>query len=314
MKDEGGRRKRISEFAEGQRVSSLLLVERKEVLSKRDGSPYLSLALRDGTGMVEARLWEFTPDLEALAQEGRVLLVEGDVKFYNGRLQLVLSSMKPSEFSARDLRPHAPVPMEELTKGVLQMVEEVGDPDYQAVLKFFFSPRELEELVEVPGGKRVHHAYVGGLLHHLLSVARACLEMVSLYPRLDRDLLIAGALLHDIGKAKELAWEGLSIEYTDEGRFLGHVALGLEMVGNALEALEVPRLKGEKLLHIIASHHGEPDQGALKRPKIPEALVVYYMDQMDAKVSGFLSFVERDDREGNWTAYHRVFQRYIYKG
>ncbi len=243
MRDEEERRKSISEFAEGQRVSSLLFVERKEILTKRDGSPYLSLTLRDGTGVVEARLWDLTPTLESVAREGMVLQVEGDVKVYNGRLQLVISSLKPSEFPIRELRPKAPVPLSKLTQDVFQMVEEVEDSSYRALLEFFFSSSRLEELLEVPGGKRVHHAYVGGLLHHLVSVSRACREMASLYPRIDRDLLMAGALLHDIGKSRELVWEGLSIEYTDEGRFLGHVALGLEMVSDALGTLGIPRVK-----------------------------------------------------------------------
>ena len=312
MKDGEGRR--VCQFQEGQRVSLPLLVEKREVLTKRDGSPYLSLTLRDGSGAVEARLWEFSPEVDTLVEEGRVLHVEGEVRIYNGRIQLALTSLSPSSLTVRDLRPLAPVPLEELVRKVKGLVEEVEDLHYRALLEVFFCEERWGEILESPGGKRVHHAYRGGLLHHLLTVAQGSLAMVEIYPHLERDLLMAGALLHDIGKVQELAWEGLSIEYTDRGRFLGHVALGLEMVGEALTRMDVPHPKGEKLLHIIASHHGEPEQGALKRPKIPEALVIYYMDQLDAKVSGFLSFVEGDRRDGNWTAYHRVFQRFIYKG
>ncbi len=305
---------RVCHLKEGQEVSLPLLVEKREVLTKRDGSPYLSLTLRDGTGAVEARLWDFDAGDETLAQEGEVVLVRGEVRVYNGRLQLSLTALEPSPLTVEDLRPQPPLSMEELVEGVRGLVEGVQDEHYRALLEFFFAPDRMEALLEVPGGKRVHHAYRGGLIHHILTVARGSLEMASIYPHLDRDLLVTGALLHDIGKTKELAWQGLTVEYTDQGRFLGHVALGLEMVARALEEVGVPSSQGEKVLHIIASHHGEPEQGALKRPKIPEALVIYYMDQLDAKVSGFLSFVEQDTREGNWTSYHRVFQRFIYKG
>ncbi len=312
MEERGGIK--VCHFQEGQKVSLPLLVEKKEVLARRDGSPYLSLTLRDGTGAVEARLWEFSPGDEALIQEGRVLNVKGEVRVYNGRIQLSLTEIQPSDLAVEDLRPQAPLSLGDLAREVGELVEEVEDSHCRALLDFFFSPERLGELLEFPGGKRVHHAYRGGLAHHLVTVARGSLKMASIYPHLDRDLLITGALLHDIGKIRELTWEGLTVEYTDEGRLLGHVALGLEMVAGALREMGFPSPRGEKILHIIASHHGEPEQGALKRPKIPEALVIYYMDQMDAKVSGFLSFVERDSREGNWTSYHRVFQRFIYKG
>jgi len=305
---------RICHLREGQRVFLPLLVEKKEILTKKDGSPYMSLTLRDGTGAVEARLWEFSPQDEALIQEGRGLMIRGEVKIYNGRIQLSLEGVQPSHHTVEDLRPRSPVPLEKLKEEVGELVGEVKDPSCRDLLDFFFSPEGMEELLEAPGGKRVHHAYRGGLVHHLVTVTRGSLAMSSIYPHLDRDLLVTGALLHDIGKVKELAWVGLTVEYTDEGRFLGHVALGLEMVGEALRERRLPFGLGEKVLHIIASHHGEPEQGALKRPKIPEALVVYYMDQLDAKVSGFLSFVEKDTRDGNWTSYHRVFQRFIYKG
>ena len=305
---------RVCHFQEGQEVTLPLLVEKKEVLTKRDGSPYLSLTLRDGTGAVEARLWEFSPQDEALVQEGRVLTVKGEVRVYNGRIQLSLTEIQPSNLTIEDLRPQPPLPLAELAGELRKLVEGVEDTPSRALLEHFFAPEKLEDLLEVPGGKRVHHAYRGGLVHHLITVARGSLEMAAVYPYLDRDLLVTGALLHDIGKTRELAWDGLTVEYTDEGRLLGHVALGLEMVARAMGEVAFPSPRGEKILHIIASHHGEPEQGALKRPKIPEALVVYYMDQLDAKVSGFRSFVEQDTREGNWTSYHRVFQRFFYKG
>lgn len=305
----------IKGYKEGTHISDTLLVDRKDVLSKKDGAPYLSLLLRDATGTIEARVWDNVAPLLPLFQEGDVVEVEGDVKVYNGRLQLVVSSIEVSDVPVEHLRPQGPFSREELIQGIEGLIGQIGDPHYKALTEYFFTAGPLlERILQMPGGKRVHHVWMGGLAQHLLGVARCSLELASFYPNLNRDLLISGALLHDIGKVREMTWEGLAVEYTDEGRLLGHVALGLEMVSRALQELGIPEDKGLKILHIIVSHHGEPDMGALKRPKFPEALVIHYMDQIDAKVQGSLSFMESDSQSGKWTAFHRVFQRYLYKG
>lgn len=305
----------IKGYKEGIHVSDTLLVDRKEVLSKKDGAPYLSLLLRDATGAIEARVWNNVDPLLPLFQEGEVVKVEGEVKVYNGRLQLVVSSIEASDVPVEHLRPQGPLSRKELIQGIEGLTAQIEDSHYKALTEHFFTAGPLlEKILQMPGGKRVHHVWVGGLAQHLLGVAQGSLEVASFYPNLDRDLLISGALLHDIGKVSEMTWQGLTVEYTDEGRLLGHVALGLEMVSRALQELGIPEDKGLKILHIIVSHHGEPDMGALKRPKFPEALVIHYMDQMDAKVQGSLSFMEADSQSGNWTAFHRVFQRYLYKG
>ena len=305
----------IKDYREGVRVSDEFLVDRKEVLFRRDGAPYLSLLLRDATGVIEARVWNNVDALLPLFQEGEVVKVEGEVKVYNGRLQLAVSSIEASDVPVERLRPHSPFSREELIQGIEDLIAQIEDPHYKALTQHFFTAGPLlEKILQMPGGKRVHHVWVGGLAQHLLGVARGSLEVASFYPNLNRDLIISGALLHDIGKAREMTWQGLAVEYTDEGRLLGHVALGLEMVSRALQELGIPEDKGLKILHIIVSHHGEPDMGALKRPKFPEALVIHYVDQIDAKIQGSLSFIEADSQSGNWTAFHRVFQRYLYKG
>ena len=305
----------IKDYREGVRVSDEFLVDRKEVLSRRDGAPYLSLLLRDATGVIEARVWDNVDALLPLFQEGEVVKVEGEVKVYNGRLQLVISSIEASDVPVERLRPHSPFSREELIQGIEDLIAQIEDPHYKALTQHFFTAGPLlEKIFQMPGGKRVHHVWVGGLAQHLLGVARGSLEVASFYPDLNRDLIISGALLHDIGKVREMTWQGLAVEYTDEGRLLGHVALGLEMVSRALQELGIPEDKGLKILHIIVSHHGEPDMGALKRPKFPEALVIHYVDQIDAKIQGSLSFIEADTQTGNWTAFHKVFQRYLYKG
>ena len=305
----------IKDYREGVRVSDEFLVDRKEVLFRRDGAPYLSLLLRDATGVIEARVWNNVDALLPLFQEGEVVKVEGEVKVYNGRLQLVISSIEASDVPVERLRPHSPFSREELIQGIEDLIAQIEDPHYKALTQHFFTAGPLlEKILQMPGGKRVHHVWVGGLAQHLLGVARGSLEVASFYPNLNRDLIISGALLHDIGKVREMTWQGLAVEYTDEGRLLGHVALGLEMVSRALQELGIPEDKGLKILHIIVSHHGEPDMGALKRPKFPEALVIHYVDQIDAKIQGSLSFIETDSQSGNWTAFHKVFQRYLYKG
>jgi len=308
-------KQKIKDLSEGQVVDAFLFVDRKEVFTKRDGTPYLSLYLKDDTGAIEARMWEQASSFEPLFKEGDVVQVKGEVRIYNSRLQLVLSSIKAADLSPSSLRPHSSTPLGELAQGIQDLISQVQDPSLRRLSRHIFSTDPgMEKILEAPGGKRIHHVFVGGLAQHLLRVAQGSLAMLPLYPTLDKDLLITGALLHDIGKVKELEWRGLDVEYTDEGRLLGHVALGLAMVREAMVVTGISGGTSTKLLHIIASHHGEPEQGAIKRPKFIEALIVYYIDQLDSKIEGFSSFMEGDRREGEWTSYHRAFQRFIYKG
>jgi len=308
------KRIRIREFEDTGEIETLLLLSKKEVLKKKDGSLYLSLTFKDETGRIEGRMWDNVEESLSL-EPGDVLRVKGEIRLYNGKRQLVVRHMRKEALDAKEFIPCSLKSPEELRAEIFSLIDEVQDPYLKALLKSIWEDEEIMgRALECPGGKRVHHTYKGGLVEHLISVAKVALQIWEIYQDLDRDLLIAGALLHDVGKIDELSWEEVEIDYTLKGRLLGHVVLGIEMVSKKMKDVALPKEKALKLLHIIASHHGEPEQGAIKKPKFKEAVVIHYLDQLDSKLSGFEEFIQSKDTEGPWAGYHKVFQRFILKG
>jgi 3'-5' exoribonuclease len=199
--------------------------------------------------------------------------------------------------------------VEEL-KGFLEFqIESVHDQDYSSLLQITFGdPEFMERFSTAPAAKQFHHAYLGGLLEHTVTVADLCEHIAQQYGRINRDLLITAALLHDIGKVEELSYDR-TIDYSDAGRFLGHVILGVTFVTEQVRRLGgFPEHKLQLLLHCIVSHHGELEWGSPKRPKTLEALIIHHVDNLDAKVKGFLEIVE-GSRDANWTDVRNLFRR-----
>jgi 3'-5' exoribonuclease len=195
-----------------------------------------------------------------------------------------------------------------------EIIETVKNPYLHRLLKDIFAdPSLVRTFKHVPAAKGFHHAYIGGLLEHTLSVTRLLIKCADHYARIDRDLLLAGGILHDIGKTCELSYNSV-IEYTDEGRLVGHIVLGVELLNRKLAEIGgFPEELALKLRHILLSHHGVLEFGSPKRPKILEALVVNFVDDLDAKVNAFQEFMDESGNESNWTPFHRLLERYIYK-
>ena len=186
----------------------------------------------------------------------------------------------------------------------------------RCLLQAFFHDQKTAELFQrAPAAKGFHHIYLGGLLEHTLSVVRLLDKVADHYQNLDRDLLLAGGILHDIGKIYEFNYDSL-IEYSDEGRLIGHIVMGVEMINKKIETIpDFPAPLALKMRHIILSHHGEFEFGSPKRPKTLEALVVHYIDDLDAKLNAFQSFItDSNNADSDWTAYNRFFERFLYKG
>ena len=189
-------------------------------------------------------------------------------------------------------------------------------PAWSALLQAFFEDETIAALFRrAPAAKGFHHVYIGGLLEHTLSVVRLLDRAAGHYAGVNRDLLIAGGILHDIGKIYEFSYERI-VEYSDPGRLVGHIVMGVEMVDAKIAAIpDFPEQTAMELRHLILSHHGVLEYGSPKRPKTLEALIVHYMDDLDAKVNAFQEYIrEARDEESDWTPYHRLFDRYIYKG
>ncbi len=313
----------VKDVTTGKRVNGLFLVKEKKLLQGRTGRPYVMIRLADKTGEVEARIWDRVEELEERFQVGDLISVSGDASEYQGSLQVKIQEVEnrgplleegleefiPDYLSHREASEKR---MGELRK----LVMEIGDEELRTlVLEFLDDPELRNRWLILPAAKRLHHARLGGLLEHTLSVVKLAILACDHYPGLDKDMLVAGAALHDIGKLHELK-EPWKPDYTTEGRLLGHLIIGLEMLDRALKKHpRVPPLKALILKHMLASHHGELEFGSPKRPKVLEALILYMLDDLDAKVDGFVSHLRSDvvSREG-WTGYHPILERHIFGG
>ena len=311
----------VKEIKEGEQVRDLFLVAGKAQLMSNTGKPYLTIALRDRTGQFEGRVWDRAEEIGKRFERDDIVEVGGTAIQYQGRMQLKVHDVQKPAGIRRDLGDFLPVTrfgIEPLWKRLQDLVAGVTDPDLGRLLAHVFSDSPGAETAQrfrqAPGGKSLHHDYIGGLLEHTVSVAEICRFLSAHYDGVDGDLLIAGALLHDVGKVEELSYEG-TFDYTDEGRLLGHLYMGAEWISGICDELGgFPPGKKMLLKHMILSHHGELEYGSPKRPKTLEAILLHFVENMDAKSNAFTEAMA-DLREGaRWTEYNRMFERNLFSG
>lgn len=305
----------VNELAEGTRVDAQFALQMKEMRATRSGDAYLALDLADKTGRLPAVY--FRPDAEATSiPVGAVVRARGTVTSFRGTKRVSIESLRPAlKWDPEDLLAEGPRPREELVDELRALVASVKATDLKAVVRAVFADRDFfERFVRCPGAQSYHHAYVGGLLEHTVSVAGLCTSVAAQYPGVDMDVLVAAALLHDVGKCDELSFD-TSIEYTDAGRLVGHVVLGMRRVHDAVVRLRTPQ-SPERLMrleHAILSHHGELEWGSPKRPSTLEALLLHHVDNLDAKAAGFSALLGGAVRaEEAWTDSANLFRRPLY--
>jgi 3'-5' exoribonuclease len=302
----------VNELAEGSKVDAPFALRSKEMRAARTGEAYLSLELADRTGQMPAVF--FRPGQEASeVPVGAVVQVRGSVTTFRGVKRISVESMRPAQrWDAEDLIARGVRSREELAAEFKSLVNGVSDPDLRRVLRAVFGDRAFfERFAECPGSQAYHHAYLGGLLEHTVAVATMCHSLSEQYAHVDRDLLVAAALLHDVGKCEELRFD-TGIEFTDEGRLVGHVVLGLRIVREALGSAKA-RVSTERMMlleHAILSHHGELEWGSPKRPSTMEALLLHHADNLDAKAAGFSALLAGAARvDEAWTDAGNLFRR-----
>jgi len=306
----------LTDIREGDRVKSCYLVKEKRTGKTRNGKPFLSLILSDRTGDLEAKVWEEAEELSGRFKRGDIVEVVADAVSYRGQVQLTITALEPSvEVLSELFLESAPEDPDEMIRSVRDILKQIGNVHLRELVDRFLSDREfMARFKQAPAAKHFHHSYLGGLLEHTLAVCRFAEQAARFYPQLDKDLLLAGAFLHDIGKIRELSWF-TRIDYTDEGRLIGHLVLGAAMVDEKLSRVKgFPRELALRLKHLILSHHGHYEFGSPKRPKFLEALALNLIDDLDAKISGIGRFMDKDRREGPWTDFNRLFERYFLKG
>lgn len=305
----------VQDIKEDDSVSDLYLVKVKRTGQTKNGAAFLSLTLSDRTGDIEARVWERAEELGALFREGDIIAVTGKAGSYRNQVQLTLSDIALSREEDPTLfLETTPCDVQDMMKELKGIVRGIKNARLRDLINSFLTDHEFsEKFRESPAAKNFHHGYIGGLLEHTLSVCRLARNVYQQYPELDGDLLMTGAFLHDIGKIREFTY-GRTIDYSDEGRLLGHLVLGVSMLEEKLaDFKKFPAETALCLKHMILSHHGEYDFGSPKRPKFLEAFVLHLIDDLDAKMNGIARFMSKDRNEGAWTDFNRMFERYLLK-
>ena len=293
----------LSALEEGRVFDGFFLVLLKQQRTTKNNKPYLNLMLGDKTGQLEGRVWDpGDPRIARDVERGDVVKVRGSVSRFDDRLQMKVEQMRRAtegEADRMDLLPATTLDVGALWQELMGFVESFKDAHLkQLVLTLLSDPELARAYREAPAARQLHHAWLGGLLEHVVSLLKLSDRVAPHYPILHRDLLLTGVILHDIGKVQELAWNA-GFEYTVEGTLLGHIQMGIAMVEKAMEKLPdfPPRLK-VLVEHMILSHHGKLEFGSPKLPMIPEALVLNFVDDLDAKMQAIASEFEKSAREG----------------
>jgi 3'-5' exoribonuclease len=293
----------LAGFDEGQKFDSFFLVLAKQQRTTKTNKPYLNLILGDKTGQLEGRVWE--PGDPRIAKEfdrGDIVKARGSASRFDERLQMKIDQLRlaqPSEVDKSDLLPSTTYDVAALWAQLTGFVESFTNADLKRLLNAVLSdPAIAQAYREAPAAKQLHHAWLGGLLEHVVSLLTLADRVAPHYPLIDRDLLLTGVILHDIGKVRELSWE-TGFEYTVEGILLGHIQMGVALAEKTMDSLpEFPPKLKTLVLHMILSHHGKLEFGSPKLPMIPEALVLNFLDDLDAKMQAVAGEFEKSIREG----------------
>lgn len=303
----------VSDLAGDTSITTFFLVLEKEIRSTREGKAYLRLELGDKSGSVEARMWD---QFEAAAREiGRddIVKVQARVEVYRNRLQVSIQQIrkaKPEEIDLADYLPHTKEDVEKLYASLLGYADSMRNPWLQKLAKGILSdPAIAPRYKRAPAAKVMHHAYLGGLLEHVVSLCGLAKRAAEHYPELDLDLLLTAAILHDVGKLDELCYER-AISYTVEGQLLGHIVMEIETVSRAMDAIEgFPAPLKTVVQHVLISHHGQYEFGSPKLPMIREALVFHYLDDLDSKLAAVRSALAAESGDEEWSAFSGALQR-----
>lgn len=308
----------LKDIKQGDKVASTFLVTEKNMAFSLKGSPYLNVRLKDKTGELDGKIWDNAAEFDQQFKKGDVIYLEGKAANYKNSIQISIIKIKKiawEDVEPTDYLPAAKGDVIDMFNEILAYVENIQTKPLQDLLYAFLHDQKIAELFQrAPAAKGFHHIYLGGLLEHTLSVVRLLEKVSEHYTILNKDMVITGGILHDIGKIYEFSYDHI-IDYSDEGRLIGHIVMGVEMIDKKIAAMDdFPQQLALELRHIILSHHGEFEFGSPKRPKTLEALVVHYIDDLDAKFNAFQTFIDDStNNDSDWTNYNRFLDRFIYK-
>ena len=311
----------VQDIRSGQQIDDIFMVISARQAQARNG-PYWQLTLQDMTGEIQARVWNpLSRQFQEIPAE-QVVRIRASSQVFGDQLQLNVDEMHfmdPGEVDPGLFLPVSSTPPQELHQNLLLFLQQnVSYPGWKKLVKKILTREEIKTaLLKAPAAKSIHHAYMGGLLEHTLSVCRICNQICDIYPDLDRDILLCAASLHDLGKTMEIL-PGASREYSHQGQLLGHIFLGMDMIEPFLnKAKDLDDHLIMHLKHIIISHHGELEFGSPKRPKTREAFVLHFADNLDAKIKtldqALTGGAESEDAPGFWSDYQRSLGRFVFQ-
>lgn len=317
-------RRYIGELTHQEAVDEVFVANDKQLRTNRNGNLYLQIELSDRTGSITGRVWNAGEALYKSFDNGDYVRVEGTAQLFQGAMQIIASKLRKVDRTEVDEADFVPLPsaaVEKLSLRLAEILRGMADANLKTVAECFLMDEPLmAKLGMAPAGTKNHHAYHGGLLEHIVSLMELVLRVCPCYPQIDRDLLLMGAFLHDLGKIEELNYEhGLS--YSDEGQLLGHLVMAVGMLD--AKVAEARKLSGEpmpaetvlRLKHMIVSHHGEYAFGSPKLPMTLEALALSYLDNLDAKLNTFSQLMKEDPNvDSAWTTYNANLDRKLFKG
>jgi 3'-5' exoribonuclease len=317
-------RRYVNQLVHGDSVDEAFLVADKQLRANRQGNLYLHLELRDKTGTVGARLWNATESLARLFEPGDFLHVRGKTQVFQGSLQIILNHLEvvdPASIQPEDFLPQTTQNIAKLMARLREVLLGMNNPHLRALVECFLIDDEfVRKFTTAPAGIKNHHAYQGGLVEHVVNLLNVAGRITEFYPELDRDLLLTGIFLHDVGKVDELSYDR-AFAYTDEGQLVGHLVMGVEML--CQKVFRCTELTGEpfpgelllRLKHMIVSHHGSYEFGSPKLPMTLEAVALHYLDNLDAKLHTYSREIREDpSRDSSWTPFQQSLGRRLFKG
>jgi len=316
-----GSRTFIQDLQPGQEVNQIFVVQDASMRAAKNGSKYIQAAFADRTGQIAVRHWDASEKDFQQYTIGGFVRAKGRIETYQNRPQMIafaVQTIKSGEVPQEDFLPVSERDPAEMERELDGLLAGLTDPDYSRLLQAIMGDPEVRaRFVKSPAAMSVHHAWIGGLLEHVLSACQVALAVADQRPSLNRDLLLSGVILHDIGKIEELD-PGPGFNYTDTGRLCGHISLGVMLIERyILKLQDFPRTKRDLLMHLILSHHGEREHGSPVTPCVAEAVALHHIECLDAKLQGIQSTIERSLKAGGasaWTDFARVVDGRIYKG
>jgi len=313
------RKRLVKDLGPNEEVNQIFLVKFRQLRTARNNTLFIHLELADKTGSVSARMWNATRAIYETFEENRLVRVRGMTELYQGNLQLVIDDIRPVAASEADISDFLPVTekdVNELLERIRTIIQSIGNNHLKALLEAFFSDDGfVEKFKKAPAAVEYHHAFIGGLIEHTVSTLEMGVLAAEHYPELNRDILLTGIVLHDIGKVNELAYE-TGFSYTDEGGLVGHLVGGVLMLEEKVRGVpDFPEELLDVLRHIILSHHGVYEYGSPKLPMTTEAMAVHHLDNLDAKINAFNRIITSHPHEKEkWTDWAKMFERRLYRG